>query len=89
MCFISCFSNKKKILAEFYKNSYDKLLIQLTHYINDLFKSNYYIIANNTNIDEDRYILFENELRNKLYVYCDIVINKFNYKLSVYRISYT
>jgi len=93
MCLISCFSNKKKILAEFYKDSNDKLLIQLTHYINDLFQSKYYIIGNNANNenndDDDKFILFENELKNKLYVFCDIVKNKFNYRLIVYKISYS
>lgn len=89
MCFDSCFGYKKKILAEFYKDKPEKLLTQLTNYINDLFNSNYYIISNSVNKTNDIYILFENELNNKLYVYCDITDNKFNHKLSVYRITHS
>ena len=69
MCINFCFRNKKKIIIEFYKDSQDKLITQLTHYVNDLFKSNYYIIGNDENDDDDICIIFENELKNKLYVY--------------------
>lgn len=81
-----CYKKKPEIITQFYKPSLDDLLKQLIYYLNDRYRSNGNIYSSYSDNNYDYYTYEDKNNSIKITVKCNIIQNKFNYKMVIYEI---
>jgi len=80
------FSRKKKIIAQFYKNSREKLIIQLKCYVSELYGFDMELNGNHIETDYEIFCFRAKYSNTSVKIKCKITENKLNHKMTIHEI---